>query len=345
MQNYETSIPKRKVGRKDQTKNGYEDMPLLFKKQTHQKICHIEVDTAKSDRHESNLMDDVILDFILSKKAQNLTLRTIEWYSDMLSRMMIFFKQHGACAPKEITTQLIRQLLSDLVTEGLSSAYIHAHARVLRTFTRFLISEGYIDEKIDFEMPLLRKRKQRVYSEVEISRVLNGCKTKRERAFLMFMVDSGVRLGEVLALNWGDLDFSTGIIRINNGKGQKFRTVVVGIETQRALVKYRCEVDASDDMPLFQTIHGKRFTESGLRSWLRRLSNRVGVDITPHALRRTFATMALKAGMDLIRLQQLMGHADLDTTRQYIQVLDVDLIEAHKNHSPIEYILKGNKNN
>jgi site-specific recombinase XerD len=115
----------------------------------------------------------------------------------------------------------------------------------------------------------------------------------------------------------------------------------VGIETRRALVKYRYEIDAQDDMPLFQTIHGKRFTESGLRSWLTRLSNHVGVHITPHALRRTFATMALKAGMDLIRLQQLMGHADLDTTRQYIQVLDVDLIEAYRNHSPIEFVLKG----
>ncbi len=199
--------------------------------------------------------------------------------------------------------------------------------------------EGYITEKVEFEMPLLKSPRQLIYSVNEIRTVLNACKNKRDKAFVMLMVDSGIRLSEVLALNWEHIDLNSGVIRIENGKGRKPRSVIIGVEARRALIRYGAEVDSFDHFPVFQKANGGRFTESGLRSWMRRLSAQTGVHITPHALRRTFATMALKAGMDLIRLQQLMGHSDLETTRQYVQILEIDLINAHRSHSPIEFIL------
>jgi integrase len=188
-------------------------------------------------------------------------------------------------------------------------------------------------------MPKIVETRQPVYSIQEIQKILLACKNKRDRAFVMLMVDSGVRLKEVLALNWEDINIKNGLVRINNGKGRKFRTVVVGIETRRALVKYRAEINSSDSKPVFQTIHGTRFTESGLRSWMNRLSKNAGVHITPHALRRSFATISVKAGMDLFRLQALMGHSSLEMTKEYVRNLDEDLIEAHQKHSPINYVL------
>ncbi|MCK5635711.1 MAG: tyrosine-type recombinase/integrase, partial [Anaerolineales bacterium] len=60
---------------------------------------------------------------------------------------------------------------------------------------------------------------------------------------------------------------------------------------------------------------------------------------TPHALRRTFATLSLKAGMNLIHLQGLLGHSTLEMTRRYLQVLDEDLVDAHRSHGPIDTFL------
>jgi len=284
-------------------------------------------------------MENAIQDFTLSRKAKNCSPRTIEWYEYHLGRISDWLKKTGVFIPEQITSRTIREFLSDIGSQNYSSSYIHGYARILRTFTRFLFKEGYITEEIVFDMPKLKHSRQRVYSIEEIKQILAACKTKRDAAFIMFMVDSGVRLSELLALNWEDVNIKNGIVRIDDGKGGKYRTVVVGIETRRTLIKYNSEIKSSGIEPLFQTISGSRLTESGLRSWLNRLSKKAGVHITPHALRRTFATIAATSGMDLFRLQALMGHSSLAMTREYVQNLDKDLIHAHQEHSPLNFIL------
>jgi integrase/recombinase XerD len=285
------------------------------------------------------MMDYAIQDFLLSRDAIMCSPKTIEWYSFHLSRINAWWKENDVFSPDQISNRTIRSFLSDIGSKDYSSSYIHGYARILKTFTRFLFKEGYITEEIVFDMPKLKQRRQRVYSIKEIKKILATCKTKRDKAFIMFMVDSGVRLAEVLALNWEDVNIKNGIVRINNGKGGKFRTVVVSVETRRALIKYRAEIKADESAAVFQTIHGTRFTESGLRSWMNRLSKKAGVHIAPHALRRTFATLSVKAEMDLFRLQALMGHSSLEMTRQYVRTLDEDLLEAHQKHSPINLVL------
>ena len=290
-------------------------------------------------------MQDAIQDFILSRQAKNCTQRTIEWYTYTLNRLNKLFIEKGVNNPGDITSKVIRSILGDLVRNGYSDSYVNIYARVFRTFTKFIYREGYIHKEITFDMPKLVKKRQRVYSREEINRILNTCTTKRDRAFIMLMVDSGIRLAEVLALNWEDINIKNGLVRIVSGKVRKFRTVVVGIETRRALIKYKREIDSSGSKPVFQTIHGTRFTESGLRSWMNRLSQKAGIHITPHALRRSFATLSVKAGMDLFRLQALMGHSSLEMTKAYVRTLDEDLIDAHQKHSPINLVLnQKNKN-
>ena len=70
-----------------------------------------------------------------------------------------------------------------------------------------------------------------------------------------------------------------------------------------------------------------------------RISERAGIKVTPHALRRTFATLSRRSGMDLLELQALMGHASLEMTKRYIEMLEDDLIEAHRKHGPIDRYL------
>lgn len=79
---------------------------------------------------------------------------------------------------------------------------------------------------------------------------------------------------------------------------------------------------------------------NGLRSILLRISERSGVHIAPHALRRTFATLALKAGMNPLHLQGLLGHSSLEMTRRYVQMMDEDLVEAHRMYGPVDHALK-----
>jgi site-specific recombinase XerD len=94
------------------------------------------------------------------------------------------------------------------------------------------------------------------------------------------------------------------------------------------------------DGPLFVTRDGLRFLPMGLRAIFQRLQKKTGVKVTPHSLRRTFATMSLRAGMNPIHLQGLLGHSTLDMTRRYIQMVDDDLVQAHKEHGPVDTMMR-----
>jgi integrase/recombinase XerD len=289
--------------------------------------------------YDSQLLHDAKLDFILSRNGMNCSKKTINWYQFMLGKIISWLEQQNVLQPSQITSYHVRFFLSEMVKEGHSDSYIHAFARVFRTFCHFLLDEGYIEEKIRFPMPKLAKKRMPVLNEDQVQHILKTCIDKRDRALILLMVDSGLRRNEVIALNWGDIDLSSGIVRVEKGKGGKARSVIIGIGTRRALLKYRGEIISLPDQPVIQTRDGKRFTPSGLRSWLLRISERAGIHITPHTLRRTFATLSARSGMSLIHLQGLMGHASIITTRDYIGLSEEDLISAHEKHGPVDRII------
>jgi len=139
---------------------------------------------------------------------------------------------------------------------------------------------------------------------------------------------------EVPALNWGDVDFSTGALIVRRGKGGKARVAAVGATTRRALLAYQRSLSCctQGDTPTFQTRLGKRMPGPGLRVIFPRLSRRSGLLVTPHILRRTFARHSLRQGMDLITLQRLMGHSDVSMTARYVKMLTEDLVAEHEDH-------------
>jgi len=278
-------------------------------------------------------------DFILSRQGINCTTKTVDLYKFVLNKVVEWLERHGINTPKEFLGYHVRAILGEMKARECSDSYMHIFARNMKTFVKFLLVEHYIDNPITFEMPKLVQTRLLTYSAEDIQTIINHCTDKRSFAYIYLMVDSGLRRAEVLALNWGDLDMSSGVVRVEKGKGRKPRSVIVGPRTRRELLKYRSTIDSSDNKPLIQTIKGTRFTKSGLRSWLLRLSKDSGVHITSHALRRTFASFSFRAGMNLFELQGLMGHSSLEMTRHYITILEEDLVKAHEKHGPIDYIL------
>jgi site-specific recombinase XerD len=288
----------------------------------------------------SNGFDDVLLDFILSRQAMMCTQNTIRQYRYLLRRTIDWFDQHEITCPEEINSKFIRQFFSELFVQGCSDSYVHSYARVLKTFIRFMVEENYISEEIRVPMPKIAEKQLLVYNESQVKKILFACQNKRDLAFILFMLDTGLRNAEVRRLNWNDINLKTGVVRVIEGKGRKFRIVVTGVNTRRALLKYRSEIDSSLTNPVFQTQSGSRFTASGLRSWMMRLSERAKIHITPHALRRTFATLSIRAGMDVFQLQILLGHSSLEMTRHYVSLVDEDLIRTHKAHGPVDFIIE-----
>jgi integrase/recombinase XerD len=297
--------------------------------------------TVESKRHQPRGdLRDAFLDFMLSREAMLCTRRTIEFYQFTLGKVLDLFESKEIFLCDEITRRDVRAYLTEMRKRELSDSYIHSHARAIRTFTRFLHNEGYIAEKIMFEMPKVANKRLPILTPDELKRVINACNTPRDKALIMLMVDTGLRRAEVCDFNWGDLEIRSGLVRVRRGKGRKARSVVVGVSTRRALLAYRRSISHGDIAPLFQTKSKTRLTHSGLRSALLRIGKLAGVHLSPHKLRRCFATFSLRSGMNPLHLQGLLGHSSLEMVRQYILMIDEDLIEAHKEFGPIDRFLK-----
>jgi len=163
----------------------------------------------------------------------------------------------------------------------------------------------------------------------------------RDRALMLFMLDSGCRKAELLSLRISDVDRSNGTVTVWHGKGDKPRMTFVGPKTLKAVIAYlRHRTDARDSDPLWLDERGRRLSYWALRGMLARRAKRAGVPVpTPHQFRRGFAIAALRNGCDLITLQRLMGHSDLTVLRRYLAQTEADLSSAHRQVSPVESLL------
>ena len=163
--------------------------------------------------------------FHLDSEARGFTPRTIEFYRQRLGMFLRYCDEQEVVALADLTHILIRSYLAGLQRrEVLSSAYIHSHARAIRTFCYFLVREELL--KVSpfgkVKMPRLEQKVLSALTGTEVQAALQACEYERDKALLLFMLDTGVRNSELCALNVGDVA-EDGAVTVQMGKGQKGR--------------------------------------------------------------------------------------------------------------------------
>lgn len=182
------------------------------------------------------------------------------------------------------------------------------------------------------------------FSEQEMAELLNipdldSVYGLRNRAILELLYSSGLRISELAGLQLNDLDFRNGIVRVV-GKGNKERLVPVGTEALSAIRNYLavrgqlCTPQSSSR--IFLTRTGKDFDHRQLYTildkYFRLIAQQKGY--SPHTLRHSFATHLLSRGADLRAVQEMLGHANLETTAVYTHVTLEDLKKAYRKGHP-----------
>jgi len=159
----------------------------------------------------------------------------------------------------------------------------------------------------------------------------------RDRAIVLTLLDSGLRVSELCGLTVADYDAARGRLHVRHGKGDKERFVVVGNRTRKAIWVYlvnRGEAKPSD--PLFAARTNLPLHRSNLRHILARLGEQAGVpNVHPHRFRHTFAITFLRNGGNPLLLQKLLGHERLETVQVYIRLAEQD-IDAGSKYSPAD---------
>lgn len=318
----------------------------MEKKTQKQKIADIVWDLS---------LDDFLQEFLLSREAAGASKGTIKWYEFQLRRFIVFCNENGYTALNQIDSRVIDKFLlalreapSKVSGKPLTPRYIHGYARNILTMLRYAKGMDYIDNVPHVTKPRVPKKKLVTLTVDEIKQVLDACQNSRDRLVILLAVDSGLRLAEITDLRWGDLDLRTGRLEVRKGKGGKYRVAAVGKQTLRAALKYARELkmvhprNTDPDQAMFQNHEDfSPLGARGLQSAFLRIRRRSGVEFSAHALRRTFAKMSVKSGMSIIVIQQLMGHSQIETTRDYIQQLDdEDILENHRAFGVVDHMLK-----
>ena len=245
----------------------------------------------------------------------------------------------------------IREWLGTLHSQNKKKSSVARKLAALRTFFQFLLREGIVElnpAKL-VSTPRLEKRLPKHLSIEDAIRFIEtpDIETdlgKRDRAILELLYATGVRVSELTTLSIGEIDFRQRLIRVT-GKRRKERIVPFGEPALRALEAYlsvrdrflaQAPISKRDSEAVFLNYQGTRITT---RSVGRMVEKYIRIcagmhDISPHALRHSFATHLLDSGADLRDIQGLLGHARLSTTQIYTHVSMEKLIEVYDKAHP-----------
>jgi len=212
----------------------------------------------------------------------------------------------------------------------------------IKSFLRFLLREGVIERDPTLHIGSPKKDQPLpTYLPVDdMFRLLDAPPLDtptglRDRAILEVLYSCGLRVSELVGLNWNEIDANLEVVRVK-GKGNKERIVPIGRKALEALDRYRAHLSAlvvpkrrhslsatsSASLPVFLNTRGERLTTRSVARLVAGYARDCGIALktSPHALRHTFATHLLDAGADLRAIQELLGHSSLSTTQKYTHV-------------------------
>ncbi len=264
---------------------------------------------------------------------------TVRAYASDVGRFADWAGRGGASGPGDVDRVTLRRYLAFLATRRYAKATIARTAASLRSYFGWCARRGLIttDPSVRLSAPTPESRLPRVLGHAELDRLLDppvpsggasssapdrDLRDVRDDAVLELLYASGIRVAELCGLDVDDLDLARGVVTVT-GKGAKQRQVLVHARCVHALQEWldgpRAALGPSG-VPGDALFHNARGNRLGPRDVRRILDRRSPVPTHPHALRHSYATHLLDGGADLRVVQELLGHASLQTTQVYTHV-------------------------
>ena len=292
--------------------------------------CLRGIEISAVDQLHDKEQPDMVVAFVSAKRIEGCSEKTLAYYSKTISAMIETIGK----TVQQITTEDLRQYLTEYQIKRKSSKVtIDNIRRILASFYSWLEDEDYI-----IKSPVRRIHKVKTaklvkdtYTDETLELMRDNCDSLRDLAIIDLLASSGMRIGEMVALNRDDINFHERECVVF-GKGNRERLVYFDARTKIHLQNY---LDSrTDSSPaLFVTLRApyKRIQIGGVELRLRELGRKLSIPkVHPHKFRRTLATSAIDKGMPIEQVQQLLGHQKIDTTMHYAMVKQQNVKLAHR---------------
>jgi integrase/recombinase XerD len=293
-------------------------------------------------------MDDLLdqyMNYLLIEKG--CSPHTIEAYGRDLGNFVAHLRTGGISRLEEVESTDVVAYLSAEREKGLCAKSLNRKLAAFRSFFRFMIQEGHVDQnplaniesaKGWMQLPdtLSREEMDRLLAQPHIS----GTAAVRDKAMLELLYASGIRVSELVALKLNAINWQVGYLLVM-GKGGKERVVPMGrcaynclhqyIETARSTLLKKKQTDV-----VFLNKSGEGLTRQGFWKIVKKYADRAGLKhrVHPHTFRHSFATHLIEGGADLRSVQMMLGHADISTTQIYTHITRDRLKDVHRKYHP-----------
>ena len=290
---------------------------------------------------------------------RNLSPHTLRAYEGDLLRFLEFLsrdflgKEPGEVRPEEVDALAVRSFLAALTRQKLGKRSQGRALSAVRSLFRYACREGVLaaNPAQAVRTPKFPKTLPRHLRPGEVENLIEAPAAaakddpfaRRDRAILELLYATGLRVGELVSLDWRAIDLSGRVLRVT-GKGSKERMVPFGRPAGKALrswfevwegIRAPRAMDG-DGEPIFLNRSGGRLSDRLVRKILDRWVDAASVarGVHPHTLRHTFATHLLENGADLRTIQELLGHSSLSTTQKYTHLEVERLLAVYRDAHP-----------
>ena len=307
--------------------------------------------------YEGDVNKQMLMRFLMAKTARGCSKRTIEFYRNSITAVL----EKIGKPYTQVTADDIRLYMALRVNkDGVSKASANNERRNLSSFYTWLYKEEILLKNPMAKVEPIKetKKKKKAFTNMELEKIRFACQDEMDKALVEILISTWARVSEIAEIKISDIDGNKVIV---HGKGDKYRTVYLTAKAQIAIKAYLAK--RSDSSPLLFP-KGKSIAETrrlrkgksikdyhlwwqdstlidvdgirdigALESRIRKIGKRAGVEnVHPHRFRRTGATMALRAGMPLMEVSQILGHESIGTTQIYLDIDNQQLESTHEKY-------------
>lgn len=291
--------------------------------------------------YEGDKNEQLIRRFLVTKRVNGLTERTLRYYNTCL---LFFFGRMKKIAT-EVTTNDIRIYFAGReLKDHVSATTRNNERRVLSSFYQWMNDEELTNYNPLRKLPQIkgRKEKKKAFNDMEIEEIRTHCRNEKEKAIVEILLSTGCRVSELAGIRVSEMEEDRVLV---HGKGQKDRTCYLNAKAQIAVKQYmetkyfKVRYEAGNPY-LFaaeryntEQFRYQHIGVSGIEGMVRSIGRNAGVqNVHPHRFRRTCATLALRRGMPIEQVSKMLGHESIETTQIYLDLTEDDLRQAHKKY-------------
>ncbi|MEB3103737.1 tyrosine-type recombinase/integrase [Ferviditalea candida] len=292
--------------------------------------------------------DQAVRSFILHNRAKNLSPNSLEFYEYNLHYMQkVFQEQNIPLDYRNITGKQIKQhFTSYMLDKGLASNTINGRLKSCKAFFTYLYEEKMTAHNVSeqFDLVIAEKKMIQTLTKEQVILLLNQPDRNtfsglRDYTLMMVLLETGMRIGECIALEIDDVNLKECEIRIKMGKGRKARRVPIQKTCVQVLKSYLAERGELETKALFVNIDNKPLHRRTIQENIQEYGKAAQITsarVSPHTFRHTMAKFYIINGGDIFTLQQILGHSSLEMVRYYVELFSTDIHQQHQKYSPVE---------